>query len=361
MLARTLITIVVLLTLVACPAYAVRPGSQDDHAAKKIENLQPYQIARLVSPVNTIPLAEQLGMTDTVVVWFSFELTQENRATDLKLEYNPGPPEAATAARTVMDTLTFWVSPFWTSVKRFYYGLPICPTCKSRESGPAHTWDSLMVELNLTDAGLPRDCIDSGQAVYPTMTYQAEPAYPREAKLLGIGGTVLIQCVLDTTGLVLAANVKESSGNDLLDLEALKAGYSCRFTPARCKGEAIPCHVAFAYQFASSQEPLPDIPDYATPTGADSTEIYPEMIKPVQPDYPRSARNAGHEGTVWVQCLVDKQGKVQEARVLHSSGYESLDKAALKAARKCEFSPGMQDGKPVLCWLSFKYDFYLHR
>lgn len=89
-------------------------------------------------------------------------------------------------------------------------------------------------------------------------------------------------------------------------------------------------------------------------------EIYPEMIKQAEPEYPRLAKQAGLEGTVHVQALVDKEGNVREARVLRSSGTQSLDDAAVDAAKLCKFKPGIQNGAPVFCWVSFKYDFKLN-
>jgi len=52
---------------------------------------------------------------------------------------------------------------------------------------------------------------------------------------------------------------------------------------------------------------------------------------------------------------------VREARVQRSSGTQSLDDAALAAAEDCKFKPGIQNGEPVFCWVSFKYDFKLNQ
>ncbi|MCK4572820.1 MAG: TonB family protein, partial [candidate division Zixibacteria bacterium] len=42
-----------------------------------------------------------------------------------------------------------------------------------------------------------------------------------------------------------------------------------------------------------------------------------------------------------------------------SSGSDLLDKAALKAAGECRYSPGQVDGKPVAVWIQFKTEFSL--
>jgi len=85
----------------------------------------------------------------------------------------------------------------------------------------------------------------------------------------------------------------------------------------------------------------------------------PEMIKMVNPEYPKEAKKKGIEGDVWIKSLIDKEGKVIKAIVSKSSGNKMLDKSALDAARDCKFSPGIQDDKPVACWISYKITFKL--
>jgi protein TonB len=90
-------------------------------------------------------------------------------------------------------------------------------------------------------------------------------------------------------------------------------------------------------------------------------EIYPEMIYQETPEYPRLAKQAGLEGTVWVKALVDKEGNVRDAQVAKSCGTQSLDEAAVKAAFKNKFKPGIQNGRPVACWVTYKVDFRLNQ
>ncbi len=88
-------------------------------------------------------------------------------------------------------------------------------------------------------------------------------------------------------------------------------------------------------------------------------EIYPEMIHQVEPDYPRLARQAGITGTVWVKALVNEEGKVLKAIVAKSSGTVSLDDAAVEAASKNQFKPGIQNGRPVKVWVTYPVEFTL--
>ena len=102
---------------------------------------------------------------------------------------------------------------------------------------------------------------------------------------------------------------------------------------------------------AGSVEPPPPPPD---PVRVDSTFIVveedPELIGGLdglqsRVEYPEFARRAGIEGTVYVQFVVDEQGRVSEARAVR--GNEQLAQSAVKAVAESQFRPGMQRGRPV--------------
>jgi TonB family protein len=76
------------------------------------------------------------------------------------------------------------------------------------------------------------------------------------------------------------------------------------------------------------------------------------------PDYPEKAKSWGESAVVWVQALVDKDGKVENAVILQSSGRNlGFDEAALEAAYKNEYRPAIQGGEPVPVWVSYKVEF----
>jgi TonB family protein len=89
-------------------------------------------------------------------------------------------------------------------------------------------------------------------------------------------------------------------------------------------------------------------------------EIDPKMIHAAKPEYPRLARIAGLEGIVWIGALVDKNGNVMKAVVYRSSGVRAgFDEAALAAAYKCKYQPGIQNGYPVIAWVAYRVQFTL--
>ncbi len=87
-------------------------------------------------------------------------------------------------------------------------------------------------------------------------------------------------------------------------------------------------------------------------------EELPEAITKAQPQYPDLAREAGVDGTVLVQALVGKDGKVKDTRVVKSIAM--LDGAAEAAVRQWVFKPALSNNKPVAVWVAVPVKFTLH-
>lgn len=65
--------------------------------------------------------------------------------------------------------------------------------------------------------------------------------------------------------------------------------------------------------------------------------------------YPPEAIRRNQEGSVLVGFDIDESGKVVNGKVVQSSGYESLDNAALASTSARTFKPATAGGKPVAC------------
>ncbi len=102
-------------------------------------------------------------------------------------------------------------------------------------------------------------------------------------------------------------------------------------------------------------EPLPDPEDFIP------LEYQPEIVHKVSLKYPAVAKRAGMSGTVTVQVLVGKTGEPLKAIIGRSCGWRILDEAALAGALKNTYKPGIQNGVPVSCWISYRVDFSLER
>jgi len=77
------------------------------------------------------------------------------------------------------------------------------------------------------------------------------------------------------------------------------------------------------------------------------------------PVYPKTAKRRGYQGTVILEILVTIDGKVSDLRILESSGYGILDKAAKKSAEKWFFEPGFEGNKKVEMWVEVPVTFKL--
>ncbi len=70
----------------------------------------------------------------------------------------------------------------------------------------------------------------------------------------------------------------------------------------------------------------------------------PALVHRVDPVYPVLAVSAGLEGTVILEAIVDRDGRVESLRVLRSQGV--LDRAALDAVKQWRYSPVLLNGQP---------------
>ncbi|MBP3191429.1 energy transducer TonB [Natronogracilivirga saccharolytica] len=75
-------------------------------------------------------------------------------------------------------------------------------------------------------------------------------------------------------------------------------------------------------------------------------------------EYPEIARQAGIEGRVVVQFIIDEEGQVVDPQVVRGIG-GGCDEAAVEAVKQVEFTPGRQRGRPVRVRYSLPITFRL--
>jgi len=91
-----------------------------------------------------------------------------------------------------------------------------------------------------------------------------------------------------------------------------------------------------------------------------AVEVLPVPVYDEKPVYPPMAERAGIEGVVWVEMLVDKEGKVRQAQVKKASGTNAgFEEAALEASYNFRYTPAIQNGRPVAVWIGYKFVFEL--
>lgn len=183
--------------------------------------------------------------------------------------------------------------------------------------------------------------VEEHRPVQPPQVVQRAPLYN-----LGIEGRVHVNMYVDAEGKVASAQIIQSSGYPLLDaymLAYFHAG-SVTFSPALdAAGQPVPCYVRQMFSFSKGEE----------------TQIkLAEAVKQVQPkvkNYPDVKTQ-----TV-ISAKLDDKGKVQETKILVSSGNEEYDTAAAELVqKKWKFSPAHDaEGKAVAsgtaCVIYFGY------
>lgn len=101
------------------------------------------------------------------------------------------------------------------------------------------------------------------------------------------------------------------------------------------------------------------VPDWVNPDEklSDDTEVQPSpvhvqqavtqglLIKKVAPQYPEIARRKGVQGTVVLQGVISKRGKIAQLVVIF--GEPTLVTAAMQAVKQWEYRPYLMNGEPV--------------
>ena len=86
-----------------------------------------------------------------------------------------------------------------------------------------------------------------GQITAPVKTLNVAPVYPDLARRTHTKGVVILEAVIDESGIVTSARVLR--GHPLLDQAAVDAVTQWRFTPARLNKEAIPVVITVTVNF----------------------------------------------------------------------------------------------------------------
>lgn len=74
--------------------------------------------------------------------------------------------------------------------------------------------------------------------------------------------------------------------------------------------------------------------------------------------YPEMARRAGIEGRVIIRVYVDKTGKPVKYKI-EATDSQMLNQAAIDAVMKTTFTPAIQNGQPIGCWVTIPIQFKL--
>lgn len=200
--------------------------------------------------------------------------------------------------------------------------------------------------------------------IMPEMIYTETPVYPKELKKKGTEGVVWVKALVDKNGSVVNSMIGKPSGLELLDKSALEASLKCKFKPAIQNGRPVAVWVTYKVSFTLADKLMLTDKDTLDqlPVSEDFTplEVIPELLTSVEPDYPAKAKKEGIEAELWIKVLVDKEGNVIDAEIAKTNQFEyGFNIAAIEAAFKSKYKPGIQNGKPVNAWITYKVVFTL--
>lgn len=103
---------------------------------------------------------------------------------------------------------------------------------------------------------------------------------------------------------------------------------------------------------APPANPAPPAPANPNPVRVAAVADFNTCAKP---EFPKASLRNEETGTVTLSFLIGTDGRVADSKVLKSSGFRDLDKAAQTAISKCRFKPGLVDGKPEQAWVPVQY------
>jgi TonB family protein len=190
------------------------------------------------------------------------------------------------------------------------------------------------------------------------------PVHPRELRLRGIAGQVVVVCTVDERGEVTEAAL-ESASRPEFGVVAVDAVRQWRFSPGLRGGRPSVYRVKVPLEFN-----LPDTEQLAKVAGrpvfveisepilpAETLRTWPMPRNAAMPQYPPGLKGSGKSGRVVVAFVVDPRGKVVNPDIVKTD-HEDFSFTALATVLALEFDPIRDDqGKPAYVSMQVQYDF----
>ncbi len=174
--------------------------------------------------------------------------------------------------------------------------------------------------------------------------------YPAEARTRNIQGTVYFSFTIDAEGKVGSLKIVRGIGGGC-DEEVLRvAALMPDWKPATRNGKAVASSMVLPVKFTLSSgnedektvfTVVEEMPEF--PGGDEAKTAYMKS----KLSYPESALKSKTEGTVYITFVVEKDGSVNDVKILRGV-HPDLDAAAMKAVIEMPaWKPGKQRGEPV--------------
>lgn len=181
-----------------------------------------------------------------------------------------------------------------------------------------------------------------------------QPAYPGEGLKKNIAGNVLVQILVSESGNVEATQVVK--GDAALRDVAENAAKAWKFKPFLKGGIAVPAIAILNFRFGNDEhdnsQSLPKVGvtienprPLTSKVRVAQGVIQRVQIRKVNPAYPEAARSEHIQGSVVMQVIIDREGKIRDVKVI--SGPPELTDAAVVAVRQWQYKPFFLMGRPV--------------
>ncbi len=189
--------------------------------------------------------------------------------------------------------------------------------------------------------------------------------YPLYAHLRGISGQSYVEFVIDNEAKITRVHIAKSSGNDLLDMEAVKmvSNLPKLSSAAMLNGKPVATKYTIPIRFKTTipinSDPIV-LQEGVVPPKHDKTEFedvcdnscfsnkcYAKIQRAF--NYPVMAKDQNQQGTVFVEMIISLTGEIEDVKVAKSSGFKLLDKEAIsmvEALPKFE-QPATIDGQAI--------------
>lgn len=205
-----------------------------------------------------------------------------------------------------------------------------------------------------------------GEASKFALWVSEQVKYPEEAYKGNIQGRAFLQFVIAKDGKVKNVKVLRSSGNKLLDDEAVRViSMSPDWTPGKVDGKPVDVSFMFPVVFKLTGKEKTgaisyiEVEEKPTFMGKNPNEEFAKWMF-TQVKYPEEAYKNGVEGRVSLKFTIAKDGKVKDIAVAGSSGNKLLDAEAMRVMLLSpNWEPGKQKGEAVDVTFIFPFVFKL--
>lgn len=169
--------------------------------------------------------------------------------------------------------------------------------------------------------------------------------YPKKSLQNHEQGKCVLSFYIEADGSVPAAQLLISTGFPRLDTACFESAIGVPLIPATLNGTPVPAWYDFNLVWVIDHARRPYQPPAertAFPRVADEYEF-----QVGEKFYPEAARAKHQKGYCVIHTTVGSSGSALNATITRSAGSAILDKACIDAVTAAQFTPELQDGRPV--------------